>query len=105
MSSPSDAVAPPGLERDFPLARLSTVRTGGSAQLFARAPSEAALAALLAWARRAEEPVSVVGSGSNVLIADDGVAGLVLKLLAAGEGDGGGPTPVGPRPALDADAT
>jgi UDP-N-acetylmuramate dehydrogenase len=63
-----------------PIARLSTVRTGGSAEFFARAGSERQLIELLAWADAADISVSVVGSGSNLLIADDGVAGLVLKL-------------------------
>jgi UDP-N-acetylenolpyruvoylglucosamine reductase len=82
VTSPAGRVAPEpqGLQRDFPLARLATVRTGGSAELFARADSEARLSQLLAWAGTAGKPVSVVGSGSNLLIADDGVAGLVLKL-------------------------
>jgi len=74
------AARPAAVEVDRPLARLSTVRTGGAAQFFARAGSEAELAELLAWARDAGAPISVVGSGSNLLIADEGVAGLVLKL-------------------------
>ena len=46
--------APPaGVRRDYPLARLATVRTGGAARLFARAGSEAELLELLAWARAA----------------------------------------------------
>jgi UDP-N-acetylenolpyruvoylglucosamine reductase len=73
--------APPaGVQRDYPLARLATVRTGGSARLFARAGSEAQLLELLAWARAAGAAIEVVGSGSNLLIADEGVAGLVVKL-------------------------
>jgi UDP-N-acetylenolpyruvoylglucosamine reductase len=82
---------PARLERDFPLARLATVRTGGSAEFFSRAGSEQELAALLAWAAARELPVSVVGSGSNLLVADEGVAGLVFKLdrdLAAIELEG-----------------
>jgi UDP-N-acetylenolpyruvoylglucosamine reductase len=71
---------PEMVRRDQPVARLATVRTGGSAQFFARAGSEAELLELLAWAEAADAPVSVVGSGSNLLIADAGVAGLVLKL-------------------------
>ncbi|MGH2855780.1 MAG: UDP-N-acetylmuramate dehydrogenase, partial [Solirubrobacteraceae bacterium] len=35
---------------------------------------------LLTWAHAAQAPVAVVGSGSNLLIADEGVGGLVLKL-------------------------
>jgi UDP-N-acetylenolpyruvoylglucosamine reductase len=71
---------PEMVRRDQPIARLSTVRTGGTAQFFARAGSEAELLELLGWATAARAPVSVVGSGSNLLIADAGVAGLVLKL-------------------------
>jgi UDP-N-acetylenolpyruvoylglucosamine reductase len=77
----SPAAEPPAAVRaDYPLARLSTVRTGGAAQFFARAGTEAQLSELLAWAHGAGTAVSVVGSGSNLLIADEGVAGLVVKL-------------------------
>jgi UDP-N-acetylenolpyruvoylglucosamine reductase len=72
--------APARVQRDFPLARLTTVRTGGPAEFFARAGSDAELRELLAWASAAGRPVSVVGSGSNLLVADEGVSGLVLKL-------------------------
>ncbi|HEV3323324.1 MAG TPA: UDP-N-acetylmuramate dehydrogenase [Solirubrobacteraceae bacterium] len=81
------------MQRDFPLARLSTVRTGGPAELFARAGGAPQLLELLAWARTAGVAVAVVGSGSNLLIADEGVTGLVLKL----EGDLAGIERVGER--------
>jgi UDP-N-acetylenolpyruvoylglucosamine reductase len=71
---------PAGVQRDFPLARLTTIRTGGPAELFARPGNTGALRQLLAWARDEELGVGVVGSGSNLLIADAGVRGLVLKL-------------------------
>jgi UDP-N-acetylenolpyruvoylglucosamine reductase len=74
------AAPPAGVRRDYPLARLATVRTGGTAELFARAGSEAELGELLGWAGSAGVAVAVVGSGSNLLIADEGVRGLVLKL-------------------------
>jgi UDP-N-acetylenolpyruvoylglucosamine reductase len=74
------ASPPPGVRREYPLGRLATVRTGGPAEYFARAGSEAALRELLAWADSGGLPVSVVGSGSNLLIADAGVKGLVVKL-------------------------
>jgi UDP-N-acetylmuramate dehydrogenase len=72
--------APASVRDEQPLARLATVRTGGRAQHFARAGSEAQLRELLSWARSEELPVAVVGSGSNLLIADAGVRGLVVKL-------------------------
>jgi UDP-N-acetylenolpyruvoylglucosamine reductase len=82
---------PRSIRREFPLAGLATVRTGGNAELFARAGEEAELGELLAWAARARVDVNVIGSGSNLLVADDGVGGLVLKLdreLSAIELDG-----------------
>ncbi len=72
--------APAGIQRDFPLARLTTVRTGGAGELFARASVDGQLLELLAWAAASDVAVNVVGSGSNLLVADDGVSGLVLKL-------------------------
>jgi UDP-N-acetylmuramate dehydrogenase len=71
---------PENVEADYPLARLTTVRAGGSADLFARPTTERELIELLRWAGEEDLPVEVVGSGSNLLVSDDGVRGLVLKL-------------------------
>ena len=60
------------VEQDFPLARLTTVRAGGNAELFARPSTEEELVELLAWAAREGHAVEVVGSGSNLLVADAG---------------------------------
>jgi UDP-N-acetylmuramate dehydrogenase len=73
--------APPkGVQRDFPLARLTTVRTGGAADWFARPGDEEGLVATLGWADAEGLPVGVIGSGSNLLVADAGFHGLALKL-------------------------
>lgn len=85
------SAAPAGAERDFPLARLTTVRTGGAADWFARPSTEAELVELLRWAEAESLPVGVIGSGSNLLVADDGFHGLAIKLdadLASIERDG-----------------
>jgi UDP-N-acetylenolpyruvoylglucosamine reductase len=82
---------PEGVERDFALARLTTVRTGGVGDYYARPDSLERLLELLAWADEAQVAVGVVGSGSNLLIADAGFRGLVMKLdgaLATIEVDG-----------------
>jgi UDP-N-acetylmuramate dehydrogenase len=71
---------PAGVQRDYPLARLTTVRTGGNADWFARPGSEAELLELLAWAGEEGLALGVVGSGSNLLVADDGFRGLAIKL-------------------------
>jgi len=82
---------PANVEREFPLARLTTVRTGGNADWFARPGDEVSLVELLAWAGGEGLAVGIVGSGSNLLVADDGFRGLALKLdgeLATVERDG-----------------
>ncbi|MCW2951976.1 MAG: UDP-N-acetylenolpyruvoylglucosamine reductase [Conexibacter sp.] len=82
---------PSGVQPDYPLARLTTVRTGGTGEFFARVGSADQLVALIAWATDAGLEVGVVGSGSNLLVSDDGVRGLVMKLdkdLAQIERDG-----------------
>jgi len=71
---------PEGVRRDYPLARLTTIRTGGAAELFARPGTLDQLERVLAWAHEQRLEVGVVGSGSNLLVADVGVRGLVLKL-------------------------
>ena len=86
MSSP-----PEGVQRDFSLARLTTVRTGGAADWFARPGNGNALVEALRWADGEGLEVGVVGSGSNLLVADDGFHGLAIKLdgdLAATEREG-----------------
>jgi UDP-N-acetylenolpyruvoylglucosamine reductase len=88
----SPQTVPSIVQRNFPLSRMATVRTGGEAEYFARAGSGAQLRELLGWAKATGAPVAVVGSGSNLLIADEGVRGLVMKLdrklaLIAHEGE------------------
>jgi UDP-N-acetylmuramate dehydrogenase len=79
------------VERDFALERLTTVRTGGPADFFGRPDTPERLAGLLAWADSEGLEVGVIGSGSNLLVADAGFRGLVIKLdgaLASIERDG-----------------
>jgi UDP-N-acetylenolpyruvoylglucosamine reductase len=72
--------APAGVERDYPLSRLTTVRAGGPADFFARPQSEGEVVELLAWAESEGLHVGVVGSGSNLLVSDEGFHGVVMKL-------------------------
>lgn len=62
------------------LARLTTIGTGGPARWFARPRTSAELQAALQWARAEQVAVEVIGLGSNVLVHDDGVDALVLRL-------------------------
>jgi len=79
------------VEEGVELARFTTLGTGGPARAFARAESAAEVTGLLQWAAARELPVATIGLGSNLLVADEGVDALVLKLaggLAAVDSDG-----------------
>jgi UDP-N-acetylmuramate dehydrogenase len=71
------------VEQGVELARYTTLGTGGPARAFARPASIAELEELLRWAKAEGIAVATVGLGSNLLVADDGVDALVLRL--AGE--------------------
>ena len=68
------------IEEGVELARFTTLGTGGPARAFARPESEAEVEELLRWAQERSFGVAVVGLGSNLLAADEGVDALVLKL-------------------------
>ncbi|HVD40544.1 MAG TPA: UDP-N-acetylmuramate dehydrogenase [Solirubrobacterales bacterium] len=84
--------APPeGVKAGHPLARFTTVRTGGAADFFAHPRDLDGLVSVLRWADSEGIAVGVIGSGSNLLVADEGFRGLALKLggsLATIERDG-----------------
>ena len=74
---------PPGaleLLPDEPMARHTTLRLGGPADLFARPADPAALAHLLARAHAHGLPLTFVGSGTNLLVRDRGIRGVVINL-------------------------
>ena len=68
------------MDDNIGLARHTTIGTGGPARWFARPETVAALQADLRWAVERGVAVHVVGLGSNVLVHDEGVEALVLKL-------------------------
>jgi UDP-N-acetylmuramate dehydrogenase len=65
------------------LARFTTIGTGGPARAFCRPETLDELEEAIAWAGEHELTVATIGLGSNLLVADEGVDALVLKL--AGE--------------------
>jgi len=71
------------IETTVSLGRYTTLGAGGPAKAFARPTSLQEIEESLAWAGEHGLTVAVVGLGSNLLVADDGVDALVLKL--AGE--------------------
>jgi UDP-N-acetylmuramate dehydrogenase len=71
--------------QDVPLAPHTSLGLGGAAQYFGRLTRPDALPAWLDWAARQQLPVTLLGGGTNVVVSDRGVSGLVLALDLLGE--------------------
>jgi UDP-N-acetylmuramate dehydrogenase len=71
-------------ERDSPLARFTTMRVGGRADLLATAHNAFELRALVRFARTRGLPLFLLGRGSDVVISDRGIRGLVVHVRAEG---------------------
>ena len=63
-----------------PMTKHTSFHIGGPAELMAQPQSEAELQSLLVKAAEAAVPVTLVGNGSNLLVRDKGIRGLVIKL-------------------------
>jgi UDP-N-acetylmuramate dehydrogenase len=70
--------------RDEPLARFTTMRVGGPADLFATVHNIHELRAIVRFARSRAIPLTLLGRGSDVVIADAGIRGLVVQNRAEG---------------------
>ncbi len=68
------------LRRDEPLDRRTTLRVGGKAEVYVEPANENDLAAILAWCARRQVRFFVLGRGSNLLVRDGGIRGLVICL-------------------------
>ena len=68
------------IEMNAPMARLTTFRIGGPADIVARPASEAEAVAVLRLAESSRVPAVVLGNGSNVIVRDGGIRGLVVLL-------------------------
>ena len=74
------ALDPRRIRRGEPLAPLTTLRVGGRADWFLESRSALETAAAVDAARALDLPLTLLGGGSNVLVADAGVRGLVVRL-------------------------
>lgn len=66
------------IETQIPLAPYTTMKVGGPADYFARVETVSQLIHLVRWARNEALPYWILGGGSNVLVSDAGVRGLVI---------------------------
>jgi len=72
------------IQTQVPLAALTTLELGGAAEHFVRVQERAHLLEALRWAKLRGMPVTLLGGGSNVLVSDAGVAGLVIQMASCG---------------------
>src|ERR1700753_2346424 len=70
------------IRRDEPLAKRTTLRVGGPADLYVEPASEADLAAVLKFCNEQGVKFFVLGRGSNLLVRDGGYRGVVISLAA-----------------------
>lgn len=68
------------IQQNIPLAPYTTLGVGGRAEYFFEATTEAEVRSAVSWARENDCPITILGGGSNVLISDTGVKGLVLRI-------------------------
>lgn len=67
------------VRRDVPLAPMTTFKVGGPAEWFVETQTEAEMIAAIKAAHECGTKITILGGGSNVLIADRGVRGLVIR--------------------------
>jgi UDP-N-acetylmuramate dehydrogenase len=72
------------IDRGVSLAPYTSLELGGPAEYFALIRSRAELLEALSWAHKNAQHVTVLGGGSNVLVSDRGVTGLVLRMQTRG---------------------
>ena len=73
---------PFNIQNNIPLAPYTTYKIGGPAQFFVRVASLEELSLAIRWAKAEGLSLRFLGGGSNLLISDRGVYGLVITLAA-----------------------
>ncbi len=68
------------IKKNYPLAELASYKIGGPAEYFVNAQTSTDVEEAFAWAKENNIAVTVLGGGSNILIADEGIKGLVIHL-------------------------
>ena len=70
----------PLIKKDIPLAPYTTLGVGGHAEYFTQVTNLHELHEVVLWAKENVIPITIIGGGSNVLISDDGVEGMVVRI-------------------------
>jgi UDP-N-acetylmuramate dehydrogenase len=66
-----------------PMSKHTSFRIGGPAEIFVKPLNKEELREVLNWAKTNKLPVFVIGNGTNIIVSDDGVEGVVIKLSEA----------------------
>lgn len=74
------------IQENVPLAPLTTLQVGGAARYFAQAKREDEVREAVDFAKTQQLPLFILGGGSNLVVADAGWPGLVLKIAIGGIG-------------------
>jgi len=69
------------MQENIPLAQFTTFRIGGPAKFFIEVKEKEELLQAVKWAKENKEEIFILGGGSNILINDKGVDGLVLRIV------------------------
>lgn len=65
-----------------PMSKHTSFRVGGNADIFAIVDSEENLTKVIKLAKKSSMPITIVGNGTNLLVKDGGIRGLVIKYIA-----------------------
>ena len=74
----------PGTGSDVPLAPLTSLELGGAARYFVEAGDTETATNAIRWARSRDFPLAIIAGGSNVVVADSGWPGMVLRVTTRG---------------------
>ena len=80
----SKIVGEDNLKTDEPMSKHSSYRVGGPAELYLEVDSVEKLKAILEINKELKLPITVIGNGTNILVKDKGVKGMVIKYVAKG---------------------
>ncbi len=82
--TPKVDLPPPGMSSDVSLAPLTSLELGGTARYFVEVADTATAREAIRWARRNDLPLAIIAGGSNVVAADGGWPGILLRVAMRG---------------------
>lgn len=72
-------ITTPLIQKQVPLDQKNWFKTGGPAEYYSEPATQMEFESVLAWAQAEQQPLTILGAGANILIADTGIPGLVVR--------------------------